>query len=136
MKVAIFVNDKKMNQFITEMIYVLIIVIGKGWQMYMNNRDTNQRTGIKTGSKASDAETMNFMYSKAVQAVQDELPYFIQEVDHIIFASYTPSDAIGTAIHYIQREFDIKKTTDLICISVSGGLLFNRSQPYRDALNL
>lgn len=121
MKVAIFVNDKKMDQFITEMIYALIIAIGKRWQMYMNNRDTNQRTGIKTGSKASDAETMNFMYSKAVQAVQDELPYSIQEVDHIIFASYTPSDTIGTAIHYIQREFDIKKTTDLICMSVSGG---------------
>ena len=73
----------------------------------MTNQWIYQRTGIKTRSKASNTETMNFMCFKAVQAVQTELPYSIQEIDLIIFASYTPSDTIGTAAHYIQREFNI-----------------------------
>ena len=68
-----------------------------------------QRTGILTRSKATEAETMNAMCSKAVSRAIAGLPYDIRDVDLIIFASYTPSDTVGTAAHVIQREFKITK---------------------------
>lgn len=66
-----------------------------------------QRTGIKTRSRASKMETMNYMCNEAVKQALITLPYDICDVDLIIFASYTPSDTIATAGHYIQREYNI-----------------------------
>ncbi|MDR1170953.1 MAG: ketoacyl-ACP synthase III [Bacteroidales bacterium] len=68
-----------------------------------------QRTGILSRSKATEEETMNVMCSKAVHHAIQGLPYDIREVDLIIFASYTPSDTVGTTAHVMQREFQIEK---------------------------
>jgi 3-oxoacyl-[acyl-carrier-protein] synthase-3 len=68
-----------------------------------------QRTGILSRSKAAEEESMNVMCSKAVHHAVQGLPYDIAEVDLVIFASYTPSDTVGTTAHVIQREFQIGK---------------------------
>lgn len=67
-----------------------------------------QRTGIKTRSKATEDETMNWMCCQAVKDAIQRLPYSITEVDLIIFASYTPSDTVATTAHVVQREFNIE----------------------------
>lgn len=66
-----------------------------------------QRTGIKSRVRATEKETINYMSQKAVEKALKKLPYDVSEVDLIIFASYTPSDTIGTPGHYIQREYNI-----------------------------
>jgi len=66
-----------------------------------------QRTGIKTRSRASEKETMNYMCEEAVKDALDNLTYDIKDVDLIIFASYTPYDTIATVGHHIQREYNI-----------------------------
>jgi 3-oxoacyl-[acyl-carrier-protein] synthase-3 len=68
-----------------------------------------QRTGILSRSKASEAETMDAMCSKAVHNAVAGLPYDIRDVDLIVFASYTPSDTVGTTAHVMQREFRMEK---------------------------
>ncbi len=68
-----------------------------------------QRTGILTRSRASEKETMDYMCQKAVENALPKLPYPIEDIDLIIYASYTPSDTIGTTAHVIQREYGIKK---------------------------
>ncbi|WP_029904655.1 3-oxoacyl-ACP synthase III family protein [Prevotella sp. 10(H)] len=68
-----------------------------------------QRTGISTRSRASDKETINYMCAEAVKDALPQLTYDIEDVDLIIFASYTPSDTIATAGHYIQREYNISE---------------------------
>lgn len=67
-----------------------------------------QRTGIKSRVRASEKETINYMCQQAVDMAARKLPYGITTVDLIIFASYTPSDTVGTTAHYIQREFGIE----------------------------
>ncbi|MDR2123216.1 MAG: ketoacyl-ACP synthase III [Flavobacteriaceae bacterium] len=72
-----------------------------------------KRTGISTRARASDKETLNFMSIEAVKDAVRNLPYDIKDVDLIIFASYTPSDTIGTTAHVIQREFRINNARAL-----------------------
>ncbi|GBU07603.1 3-oxoacyl-[acyl-carrier-protein] synthase III [Bacteroidales bacterium] len=67
-----------------------------------------QRTGIKSRSKASESETMDFMCIEAVKDAKKTLTYDIKEVDLIIFASYTPSDLVATTAHVVQRAFGIE----------------------------
>lgn len=66
-----------------------------------------QRTGIKSRVRASSTETIEYMCKKAVEKALPTLPYSIDEVDLIVFASYTPSDTVGTVGHLIQREYNI-----------------------------
>lgn len=66
-----------------------------------------QRTGIKSRVRASEKETINYMCMKAVEDALLKLDYDITEVDLIIFASYTPSDTIATAGHFVQREYNV-----------------------------
>lgn len=66
-----------------------------------------QRTGMKTRSRASDKETIDYMSIKAVKKALQTLVYDHRKVDLIIFASYTPSDTIGTTGHIIQKEFEM-----------------------------
>lgn len=66
-----------------------------------------QRTGIRSRSRASENETINYMCEKAVEDALPNLPYDIKDVDLIIFASYTPSDTVATTAHYIQNKYDI-----------------------------
>ncbi|MDU1890128.1 MAG: ketoacyl-ACP synthase III [Dysgonomonas sp.] len=68
-----------------------------------------KRTGMRTRSRASDEETIDYMSLQAVNEALVDLPYDYEEIDLIIFASYTPSDTIGTTGHIIQREFGMEK---------------------------
>ena len=68
-----------------------------------------QRTGILTRSKATQQETMDVMCKKAIQNAIKGLSYNIKDVDLIIFASYTPSDTVGTTAHVMQRKFQMEK---------------------------
>lgn len=68
-----------------------------------------QRTGILTRSKASEDEDIDVMCIEAVRDAQKNLSYNIEEVDLIIFASYSPSDTVATTAHVIQREFKMEK---------------------------
>ncbi|MDH6354757.1 3-oxoacyl-[acyl-carrier-protein] synthase-3 [Dysgonomonas sp. PH5-45] len=82
-----------------------------------------QRTGIQTRSKATDEETIDYMSIEAVKAALPKLPYNIEEVDLIIFASYTPSDSVRTTAHVIQDEFNICKAKALyISAACSSGI--------------
>lgn len=66
-----------------------------------------KRTGIQTRSRASEKETIDLMSIEAVKKMSANLPYGVDNIDLIIFASYTPSDTIGTTAHVIQKEFQI-----------------------------
>lgn len=66
-----------------------------------------QRTGIMTRSRATEKETINYMCEQAVEDALTHLPYSLEEVDLIIFASYSPSDTVGTTAHHIQRKYGI-----------------------------
>lgn len=66
-----------------------------------------QRTGISTRSKASEEESIDMMCSEAVKNAIPNLPYNLEEIDLIIFASYSPSDTVATTAHVIQREFNL-----------------------------
>lgn len=68
-----------------------------------------QRTGIKTRSKAKEEENSSTMGIEAVKNALPKLPYAIQEVDLIIFASYSPYDTVATGAHVAQREFAIEQ---------------------------
>ncbi len=67
-----------------------------------------QRTGIKERVRASEKETLNYMCQHAVEMAMENLSYGISTVDLIIFASYTPTDTVGTTGHWIQREFNVE----------------------------
>lgn len=68
-----------------------------------------QRTGILTRSRACKEETTDFMCFKAVKNALPKLPYSIEDIDLIIFASYTPDDTIVTTGHSIQRFYNISR---------------------------
>ncbi|MDR1370680.1 MAG: ketoacyl-ACP synthase III [Dysgonamonadaceae bacterium] len=76
-----------------------------------------QRTGISSRSKATQDESMNMMCSEAVKDATKKLPYDIEETDLIIFASYSPSDTVGTTAHSIQREFSIENAKSFLISS-------------------
>lgn len=66
-----------------------------------------QRTGIKTRSKAKPEENIQTMSLEALKMALPKLPYDITEVDLIISASYSPFDTVATAAHVVQREYSI-----------------------------
>jgi 3-oxoacyl-[acyl-carrier-protein] synthase-3 len=68
-----------------------------------------QRTGILSRSKANEQESMNVMCSRAIRGAIEKLPYKVTDVDLVIFASYTPSDTVGTTGHVMQKEFKMEK---------------------------
>ena len=72
-----------------------------------------QRTGIKTRSKARPDENINTMGLEAIQNALPKLPYDIKEVDLIVAASYSPYDTVATAAHVAQREFQIQEAKAL-----------------------
>lgn len=72
-----------------------------------------QRTGIKTRSKAKEEENISTMGLEAVKNALSKLPYDIKDVDLIISASYSPHDTVATAAHIAQREFDIENAKAL-----------------------
>lgn len=68
-----------------------------------------QRTGIKTRSKAKEDENVTTMGLEAARRAIPHLPYDITEVDLIISATYSPYDTVATAAHVAQRTFGIKE---------------------------
>ena len=72
-----------------------------------------QRTGIKTRSKAKPEENINTMGLEAIRNALPRLPYDITEVDLIVAASYSPYDTVATAAHIAQREFNITEAKAL-----------------------
>ena len=72
-----------------------------------------QRTGIKTRSKAKEEENINTMSLEAIKDALPKLPYDIKEVGLIISASYSPYDTVATAAHIAQREFGIENAKAL-----------------------
>lgn len=72
-----------------------------------------QRTGIKTRSKARPDENINTMGLEAIRNALPKLPYDIKEVDLIVAASYSPYDTVATAAHVAQREFQIQEAKTL-----------------------
>ena len=72
-----------------------------------------QRTGIKTRSKARPDENINTMGLEAIRNALPKLPYDIKEIDLIVAASYSPYDTVATAAHVAQREFQIQEAKAL-----------------------
>jgi 3-oxoacyl-[acyl-carrier-protein] synthase-3 len=82
-----------------------------------------QRTGIKTRSKAKPEENINTMGLEAMRRALPCLPYDITEVDLIISASYSPYDTVATAAHIVQREFNIERAKALYLSSACSSFL-------------
>jgi 3-oxoacyl-[acyl-carrier-protein] synthase-3 len=68
-----------------------------------------KRTGITSRARASEEEDVTCLCAKAVKKALPTLPYAIEEVDLIVFASYTPTDTVATTGHILQRDFRIEK---------------------------
>lgn len=54
-----------------------------------------QRTGIRSRSKAKAEENINTMSMEAVRNALPKLPYDITDVDLIVSASYSPYDTVA-----------------------------------------
>lgn len=72
-----------------------------------------QRTGIKTRSKAKEEENINTMGLLAIKNALPKLPYDIKDIDLIILASYSPYDTVATGAHVAQREYNIENAKAL-----------------------
>ena len=85
-----------------------------------------QRTGIKSRSKAAEDENCDTMALEAIENALPKLPYDIKEVDLIVQASYCAYDTVATAAHVAQREYGIEKAKALYvsaaCSSFINGL--------------
>ena len=82
-----------------------------------------QRTGIRTRSKAKPEESVTTMSLDAVRNALPKLPYDITEVDLIISASYSPFDTVATAAHVAQHEFNITNAKALYLSSACSSFL-------------
>lgn len=66
-----------------------------------------QRTGIKSRSKAAADENVDTMAIAAVEDAVKTLPYDVKEVGLIVAAHYCAYDTVATAAHKAQRYFGI-----------------------------
>lgn len=66
-----------------------------------------QRTGIKTRSKAAPDENVDSMALAAVDDALKGLPYDVKDVDLIVAASYCAYDTVATPAHVAQRKYGI-----------------------------
>ena len=82
-----------------------------------------QRTGIRTRSKAKPEENINTMSLEALRNALPKLPYDITEVDLIISASYSPYDTVATAAHKAQFEYQITNAKALYLSSACSSFL-------------
>ncbi|MDH6533930.1 ketoacyl-ACP synthase III [Parabacteroides sp. 52] len=82
-----------------------------------------QRTGIKTRSKAKPEENVTTMGIEAVKQALSSLPYDITEVDLVIMASYSPFDTVATGGHVAQREFHIENAKVLYLSSACSSFI-------------
>ena len=82
-----------------------------------------QRTGIRTRSKAKPKENINTMGIEAVRNALPKLPYDIKEVDLIIQASYSPYDTVATGAHEVQCLFAMENAKALYVSSACSSFL-------------
>ena len=82
-----------------------------------------QRTGIRSRSKAKAEENINTMSMEAVRNALPKLPYDITDVDLIVSASYSPYDTVATAAHLAQYEFNIENAKALYLSSACSSFL-------------
>lgn len=66
-----------------------------------------QRTGIRTRSKATDNENVDTMALSAVEDAIAHLSYNPKEVNLIVAAHYCAYDTVATVAHKVQRHFGI-----------------------------
>lgn len=66
-----------------------------------------QRTGIRTRSKAAEGENVDTMGLEAVANAVKELPYDVKDTDLIVAAHYCAYDTVATLAHKVQRDFAI-----------------------------
>lgn len=85
-----------------------------------------QRTGIRTRSKAAPGENSETMGLEAVEAAVAGCPYDIRDVDLVVAASYSVYDTVATLAHVCQRKYDIEGAKALYvssaCSSFINGL--------------
>lgn len=82
-----------------------------------------QRTGIRTRSKAKPEENINTMSLEALREALPKLPYDITEVDLIVSASYSPYDTVATAAHTAQHMYHIAGAKALYLSSACSSFL-------------
>lgn len=82
-----------------------------------------QRTGIRTRSRAGEGENHNTMGLAAVRDALSRLPYPVTDVDLIVSASYSPLDLVGTLAHVAQREFEIDGAKAVYCSSACSSFI-------------
>lgn len=82
-----------------------------------------QRTGIRSRSKAKAEENINTMSMEAVRNALPKLPYDITDVDLIVSASYSPYDTVATAALLAQHEFHIENAKALYLSSACSSFL-------------
>ena len=82
-----------------------------------------QRTGIKTRSKAAAEEDAHTMGLKAIEDAISKLPYSVEDVDLIVAASYSPLDTVATLAHVAQREFNMPNAKAVYISSACSSLV-------------
>ena len=91
--------------------------------MSLTSEWIEQRTGIRSRSKAKAEENINTMSMEAVRNALPKLPYDITDVDLIVSASYSPYDTVATAAHLAQHEFHIENAKALYLSSACSSFL-------------
>lgn len=74
-----------------------------------------QRTGIRSRSKAGPGEGHNSMGLAAIAGALEKLPYDVKDVDLIVSASYSPYDTVATLAHEAQKEYNISGAKAVYC---------------------
>ncbi|MFB6340279.1 3-oxoacyl-ACP synthase III family protein [Saccharicrinis sp. FJH62] len=78
-----------------------------------------QRTGIKTRSRAAEHENSNTMAVEAVRSLEK----YLDGVDLIVGASYSPYDTVATIAHVVQKEFALKGAKAVVISSACSSLI-------------
>lgn len=82
-----------------------------------------QRTGIRSRSKAEGEENHFTMGLNAIREALKKLSYDVKDVNLIVSAAYSPSDLVGTLAHVAQREFEIDGAKAVYCSSACSSFI-------------
>lgn len=82
-----------------------------------------QRTGIRTRSKAGEGENVDTMGLEAVEAALPSLPYDIKDVNLVVAAHYCAYDTVATLAHRVQREYGLNGAKAVYCSSACSSFI-------------
>lgn len=82
-----------------------------------------QRTGIKTRSKAGPDDSIDSMGIAAVEDAAAGLPYDIKDVNLIVAGHYCVYDSVATVAHRVQRSFGIHGAKAVYCSSACSSFI-------------